>query len=475
MTRQLTTSRASRNRRLVAMSVWLGLTITAMVLWNSRTQHLAISNPSEPVAFLLAAFTTFVSLFAWMLFNPARGVSAETTTLTLAGAATLFPPCIIAFCTMPPDSPLSGWLTFGLFILLVIAVMSPVPDEFFGIPRDRGSYVRQVSMAGLGAQSVLDLHPDWLKSTDFTAVVEESARPSLAPSSWRDQEQLLPRTERRRRIDPQQPDKNDPTEQRPTAKRKGVFSRLRDRATSLRDAAYPPEESPPSTQSSLRTPPPNKRNTQPKQDSTDRRAVSPPIPIVPIPFDPPAPPPVADFHSPPVDSSAGIPLAENRPAIHKNRSPKSRDDRHSQRTVEPSKGQRDPFARDTSPRNETTSVPVADRSTGQNQSQDDLQIADQSRQGGFERITDEHGGEMIEGTVTLRFNRGQKRANVHVPFSPPLSGTPEVECDAIDDESVRVKVPERRAWGLRIEGRRTDTSTIQESYISFSAVYVPSR
>ena len=55
-------------------------------------------------------------------------------------------------------------------------------------------------------------------------------------------------------------------------------------------------------------------------------------------------------------------------------------------------------------------------------------------------------------------------------FSPPLSGTPEVECDTVDDDSVRVKVPESRAWGLRIEGRRTDTSTIQESHLSFSAV-----
>ena len=35
---------------------------------------------------------------------------------------------------------------------------------------------------------------------------------------------------------------------------------------------------------------------------------------------------------------------------------------------------------------------------------------------GSKRDTDELGGEMIEGTVTLRFDRGQKRANVHVPF-----------------------------------------------------------
>ncbi len=445
MTGQLTTSRASRNRRLVAMSVWLGLIVTAMVLWNSRTQRLAISDPSEPVAFLLAAFTTFVSLFAWMLFNPARGVSAETTTLTLAAAATLFPPCIIAFCTMPPDSPLSGWLTFGLFILLVIAVMSPVPEEFFGIPRDRRSYLRPVSIAGLGAHSVSDLHPDWLKSTDFIGAVKDLDRPSLAPGSWRDQEQLLPRTKRRRRIEPQQSGKKEPTEQLSAKKRKGVFSRLRDRATSFRDAACPPEEAPTSTQSSLRMLPSVANLDSPLVDSSL------------------------------VDSSAGIPLAETQPGNRKKRSSKSSEDHRNQRTCEPSKEQRDSFAKNGSPHDETTSIPLADHFTGLAQLQDDLQIADHSCEGGFERVTDELGGEMIEGTVTLRFDRGQKRANVHVPFSPPLPGAPEVECDAVDDDSVRVKVPESRAWGLRIEGRRTDTSTIQESYLSFSAVYVPSR
>ena len=382
------------------MSIWLGLVVTALVLWDSRTQHVNIFNPSEPIAFLLAAFSTFVSLFAWMLFNPARGVSAETTTLMLAGAATLFPPCIIAFCTMPPGSPLSGWLTAGLFILLVIAVMSPVPDEFFGIPRDRQSYFQQISMIGLGAQSVLDLHPDWLQSTDLTTIVPESDRPSLAPSSWRDQEQLLPRTERRRKIEPDSPPERTPAESLPAEKRKGVFGRLRDRASSRWDGR------PKSDEASA-----EERSTDPKRSS------------------------------------------QNRPAEHLT----------------------DPFATANPPGVEPRSVPFADSPVDGTSTEDSVRVAEAPRHPAFERVTDELGGEMIEGTVTVRFDQGQKRANVHVPFSPPLSGTPEVECDTVDDESIRVKVAERRSWGLRIEGRRTDTSDCQEAEITFSAVHVPSR
>lgn len=398
MSQQLTTTRASRNRRLIAMSVWLGLIVTAMVLWNSRTQRTEIFNPSEPVAFLLAAFTTFVSLFAWMLFNPARGVSAETATLMLAGAATLFPPCIIAFCTMPPGSPLSGWLTAGLFVLLFIAVMSPVPEEFFGIPRDRHSYFQQVSLIGLGRQSVLDLHPDWLQSTDLSTVVPDSDRPSLAPSSWRDQHQLLPRTERRRRSDPHAAPVVPPSGTLPTDKRRGLFRRLRDRA-SLRENSSPgPDEATAADPASVRPLPSSDRPAEWFSDSSDP---------------------------------------------------------------------------DRSARSEAAESPVAASVVDEAPSADGVLVAEPPTAPEFDRVTDEKGGEMIEGRVIIRFDRGQKRANVHVPFSPPLAGTPQVECSSVDDESIRLKVPERRSWGLRIEGRRTDTTTARESAIAFSAVCVP--
>ena len=89
----------------------------------------------------------------------------------------------------------------------------------------------------------------------------------------------------------------------------------------------------------------------------------------------------------------------------------------------------------------------------------------------FDRIKDDVGGEMIEGTVRIHFARGQRRANMHVPFSPPLDGAPNVECTAIDHDGVRVKAAERRAWGIRIEGRRSDTARVEDVDVAFSAVY----
>ena len=40
----------------------------------------------------------------------------------------------------------------------------------------------------------------------------------------------------------------------------------------------------------------------------------------------------------------------------------------------------------------------------------------------MERLKDELGGEMIDGTIRVFFEVGQKRAHLHVPFSPPLAG-----------------------------------------------------
>lgn len=88
----------------------------------------------------------------------------------------------------------------------------------------------------------------------------------------------------------------------------------------------------------------------------------------------------------------------------------------------------------------------------------------------MERIADEHGGEMIEGSVKVFFEVGQKRAHLHVPFTPPLSGIPEVDCEPAHDDGVRVKVAVRQPYGIRIEVRRTDAAESLRSEISFAAV-----
>ena len=91
----------------------------------------------------------------------------------------------------------------------------------------------------------------------------------------------------------------------------------------------------------------------------------------------------------------------------------------------------------------------------------------------MERIKDEYGGEMVDGTIRVFFEVGQKRAHLHVPFSPPLEGLPEVECEAVSDDSVRCKVAVRQPYGIRIEARRSDASRALNTDIGFAAVYTP--
>jgi hypothetical protein len=91
----------------------------------------------------------------------------------------------------------------------------------------------------------------------------------------------------------------------------------------------------------------------------------------------------------------------------------------------------------------------------------------------LERIRDDHGGEMVEGTIQVFFEVGQKRAHLHVPFSPPLAGLPEVECEPASDDQVRLKVAVRQPYGVRIEARRAEASESLRTEISFAAVYTP--
>jgi len=91
----------------------------------------------------------------------------------------------------------------------------------------------------------------------------------------------------------------------------------------------------------------------------------------------------------------------------------------------------------------------------------------------LERIRDEHGGEMIEGTIKVFFEVGQKRAHLHVPFSPPLAGLPEVECEPAGDDQVRLKVAVRPPYGVRIEARRAEAAHALRTELSFAAVYTP--
>ena len=89
----------------------------------------------------------------------------------------------------------------------------------------------------------------------------------------------------------------------------------------------------------------------------------------------------------------------------------------------------------------------------------------------IERSKNADGSEIVEGVMTVRFDKGQKRANLHIPFSPPLPGMPEVECECVDDSSLRLKVPVRQSYGIRIEARRTDADEALEADVGFAAIY----
>ena len=182
-------SRVSRSRRAIALMAWGLLVGTAFLLWNAHQTGTFRSTAYEPVAFLLAAFGAFVGVFAWMLFNPNQRTTAESPLLFFAAAATLFPPPIIGFCLMPIESPLRWWLVLGIFLLVAVALLSHVPDEFFSVPRGRHSYVVPLPAFDRVSHSVMDPNASWFTFNDLSTIVADGDRPSLVPKSYLNREQ----------------------------------------------------------------------------------------------------------------------------------------------------------------------------------------------------------------------------------------------------------------------------------------------
>ena len=189
-----TSTRSARNRRVAAIMGWIVLVGTALILWNGRIQDSirSVSVGDEPVAFVLAAFSAFIGVFAWLLFNPGRRAASESPVLFFAAGATLFPPPIIGFCLMPVDSPLRGWLTVGLFLLCVIAVLSHVPDDFFGVPRGRNRYMTPIPTFDSVDDTIMNPDAAWFTFEDLTRILPDAERPSLSPRSYLQQDTIRP-------------------------------------------------------------------------------------------------------------------------------------------------------------------------------------------------------------------------------------------------------------------------------------------
>ncbi len=465
MREPIVTSHGTRSRRTIATLTWLGLFVAAALLWHGRATGRVSGHSSESVAMLLSAYAGFSSIFAWMLFSPNRRSAEQSSALFLSGGITLLPPCIIAFCLMPADSPLRGWVTLSVFLLILVAVMTPVPEELFAVPRDRSSYFRPVTGAMFSDVQLFDgletadpfpsftarqqagnggsaLAAGILPATDAPATGTSATDLMAADSAATDSSAIV-----------WQGGSGDPwkdpfrgTGIRPTRAGSGsgrrtsanaqssVKKQLRSEHVADRAAHEPAARAVP--------PAPETFTLRPalRAHSDRRSATSEPaparIPSQPHPTQRPAG--AFGFQTP---GTAGLDLPPVRQTDVASAAPNAAS---------------------------SAAPPVAS-----NPAASLAPALDGGQLVSCERMRDEFGGEMIEGTVPVRFEPGQKRANVHVPFSPPLPGIPEVECESVGTDVLRLKVPVRQTYGIRIEARRSDATESLETEIGFAAVYTP--
>lgn len=599
MADKLPHSRTSRARQAIAIIAWICLVGTAFLLWNARQSGLLVQSTDPGSASFLAAFSAFVSVFAWMLFNPTQTRTADSLTLFATAAATLFPPPLIAFNLISPASPLRWWVALGIFLLMVIAVLSHVPDEFFGVPRGRSTYIMPLPVFDRVENSVMDPNASWFKFNDLRDVVEDCERPSLAPRAYLGQDSAFadtttgttaaysparPASEvddilgsdfdlgllddpmmemdlQRETLDDYSPERRQRQQtERPTPRPPSTSARTQTRAAK-RPATYPATITPSRYQqqklverkASLRRPSAlNRPSRQARFAASLRPAsakdVTPPTTFRTTP-QPLTPPPAAHHEPDPLDETplqqreARQRQSENA-AEYLQQTNRHRGERHRARrhddgirgdsdttgprsepqsptpqrqttddsTRRRSAGSRDqagppetsqagqgrsifgiplPFGRsttetetaDSKTASESTDREVSRAASTQSPRQQQRSPAATATTSGrpkatpavpeFERTHDAHGGELVEGVMTVRFDRGQKRANLHIPFSPPLKGMPDVECECVDDVPVRLKVPVRQSYGIRIEARRSDASEPLEADVGFAAMYSP--
>lgn len=470
------TNRASRNRRVVALMAWTGLMLTAVILWSARQNGTIRSAVAEPICFLLASFAALVGVFAWMLFHPKRRTVRESGALFFAATATLFPPPIIGFCLMPADSPLRGWLAFAVFMLCVVAVLSHIPDEFFGVPRGRHTYLIPIPAFERVKDSALDPDAAWFRFTDLSRIVADTERPSLAPRAYLQREST--RTDTRLPVKPRPA--SDVDDILGTDLDLGFLDEsldedvvpehaMRQRYEERRRPEH--DKSGSDTAERQRSPRSNSTGMRPEDWLTGSAVVLPQSPIMPAALRPEntdaVPPSVYDdlFSDNPVATAEGtVPPPEEGAADAvvaeaETASPRSR----------PSRSETEVPQSVASPQMASSG---SEEYSGGAPSADGQDLAGPPSTG-LQRSQDESGSEVVEGVIKVRFDKGQKRANLHVPFFPPLVGMPDVECECVGDEPLRLKVPVRQSYGIRIEARRSNADESLDTEVGFAAVCPP--
>jgi hypothetical protein len=435
-------------RRTAALLTWAALAVLAALLRYARANGLIRAEVWEPAALLLTGFLTILSLFCWLLFAPRRSSAEDSAGLFFGGLLTLIPPAFIAWNLMPAESPLKSWLTLGVLVFGVLAILSPIPEELFRVPRDRRSYLRLVTDATLATMNVAPEQTQFehlavrtvfrltggsdAANGEISADVRRQAaqsRSEQARDPWTDPFHGTGRTLSRVR---------SAISAAGSAVSTAAVNVLRT-AQSVRHDGAGPSQQPQSTVSHVEAPP----LPIPVAESV---AVRFPLPAVsPAPVSAPLPAP----------ASPAVP-ASGRPS-----SEASLQDLDRRLRAEFGDGEGDDSAADA-----TDAEAGAVGLTAVQHSADAVQM---------QRVQDEFGGENIEGTAVVRFQVGQKRAHVHIPFSPPLPGIPDVECEPAGGESVRVKVAMRQAYGVRLEVRRAEASQPLQAEISFAAAAAPVR
>lgn len=468
----MTTShgRKLQGRRALAILSWISLVAVAAMLWRGQYQGIIRSQAWEPAALMLSAYVTFLAIFGWLLFSPQSASTEESPGLFFAGMLTLVPPCFIAYHLMPVGSPLKPWVTIAVFLFGILAIMSPLPPEVFGVPRDRRSYLRPLTDSRL---MELDIEPpsnrmdDILPRTAFfltgvpTLPDGVQTESGIARDPWSD-----PFYGTGRQLS-----------------RVGVRSTAGAGETAARPVRRTEERKGEGRQHAA-----DDSLTNARAEETSKRTYSDSVSSthVPLPRRPLREPDVSSPESTATDlteSSSGILSRSIPPTLRTGLSSHSLGDPPVYGPVGPSARSAPVSSASASippvipPAMNPVSAPAVESAfvplTYQRVSAPEASPQSGSGSVRLERVRDEHGGEMIEGTISVFFETGQRRAHLHVPFSPPLAGIPEVECEPSGDDDIRLKVAVCQPYGVRIEARRTDTSAELRTEISFAAVYTP--
>lgn len=432
-------TRTSRSRPTTALLTWGGLLFVAWQLAQSR-YHGNIHSVdtagamATPIVMLLAAFATFIAIFAWVLFNPQRRTLAESPFLFIAAGATLLPPPVISFCMMPVDSPLRGWVALAMFMICAIALLSHLPDDLAKVPRSLDTYLTPIPAFDGMKDDALDPTAAWFQFNELSEMVSDSPRPSLAPRVWLGREQTAER-DRKTQIrpvssvesllgpesdlslldDPLWDPETEP--ETPAGRESTSLTAAHARPQALQDAEQEEEQqdADPFSQSASATAVAEAPSETQDEQKIDESGVS------------------GKFVSP--LTSSGLAASE-----------------------EEEEAAADQFfasgVSTTLPQDEHTAAPPTE-SPKETASHVDRHLED--------------GVETVEGVLSVSFEAGQKRANLHIPFSPPLSAAPEIECESVGDEDVKLKVAVAQPWGVRVEVRRMTADDASTAEIGFHA------